>query len=138
MVLTVGSLPYSGKKFFSAAERSFCEILRTIAPDHTVFAKVRLSDVMFVSPENEADQTSHRVQSRHLDFLVCDMTLAPVLAVQLDDSSHPRRDRNARDEFVDTLMAAAQIPIVRIPAAYSLDDIRRLIFPHLHSLGPVC
>src|SRR3979490_2248692 len=71
------SLPYSKKKFFfSAAERSFYEILRRMAPDHTVFAKVRMCDVIAVSEGRKAGQTNG-IQSKHLDFLICDATLAP-------------------------------------------------------------
>lgn len=137
-----GSLPYSKKKiFFSAAERSFYEILRRIVPDHSVFAKVRLCDVIFVSTGNKTWRTNHnRIQSKHLDFLICDATLAPVIAIELDDSSHARTSRKARDQFVDAALAAAAVPIVRIPLkrSYALEDIRRLIFPHLHGLGPLC
>ena len=136
------SLPYSKKKFFfSAAERSFYEILRRLTPDHTVFAKVRMCDVVAVSKESGAWRASHnRIQSKHLDFLICDATLAPVVAIELDDSSHARADRTARDQFVDATLAAAEVPIVRIPVrrSYVIEDIRRLIFPHIRAVGPLC
>ena len=134
------SLPYSKKKFFfSAAERSFYEILRRMAPDHTVFAKVRMCDVIAVSQGRKAGQTNG-IQAKHLDFLICDATLAPVVAIELDDSSHARADRKARDQFVDAALAAAEVPIVRIPAkrSYAVEDIRRLIFPHTRAVGPLC
>ena len=136
------SLPYSKKKFFfSAAERSFYEILRRMVPDHTVFAKVRMCDVIAVSKGSGSWRTSHnRIQSKHLDFLICDATLAPVVAIELDDSSHARADRMARDQFVDAALAAAEVPIVRIPAkrSYAVEDVRRLIFPHTRAVGPLC
>lgn len=136
------SLPYSKKKlFFSAPERSFYEILRRITPDHTVFAKVRMSDVIAVSKESGAWHTSHnRVQSKHLDFLICDATLAPVVAIEFEDPSHARARHKARDQFVDATLAAAEVPIVRIPAkrSYVSEDIRRLIFPHIRAVGPLC
>jgi hypothetical protein len=136
------SLPYSKKTlFFSAAERSFYEILRRITPDHTVFANVQMGDVIAVSKESGAWHSSHdRTQSKHLDFLICDATLAPVVAIEFDDSSHARADRKARDQFVDATLAAAEIPIVRIPVkrSYVIEDIRRLIFPHISAAGPLC
>ena len=136
------SLPYSKKRFFfSAAERSFYEILRRITPDHTVFAKVRMCDVIGVSKESGAWQTNHnRIQSKHLDFLICDATLAPVVAIELDHSSHARPDRKARDQSVDEALAAAEVPIVRIAVkrSYVSEDIRRLIFPHISAVGPLC
>src|SRR3984893_11003328 len=94
------SLPYSKKKFFfSAAERSFYEILRRMAPDHTVFAKVRMCDVITVSKESGSWRASrNRIQSKHLDFLICDATLAPVVAIELDDSSHESEERRVGKE----------------------------------------
>src|ERR1043166_5256082 len=48
-VKAFATLPYARKKyFFSAAERSFYEILRRLVPGHTVFAKVRLADLVNV------------------------------------------------------------------------------------------
>ena len=133
------SLPYSKRKFFfSAAERSFYEVLRRMAPDHTVFAKVRMCDVIAASEGRKAH--SDGIQSKHLDFLICDATLAPVVAIELDDSSHAQADRMARDQFVDAALAAAEVPIVRIPAkrSYAMEDVRRLIFPHTRAVGPLC
>ena len=134
------SLPYSKRKlYFSAAERSFYEILRRMAPDHTVFAKVRMCDVLAVSEGRKAGQTNGS-SSKHLDFLICDATLAPVVAIQLEDSLHARADGKARDQFVDAALAAAEVPIVRIPAkrSYAVEDVRRLIFPHTRAVGPLC
>jgi len=136
------SLPYSKKKFFfSTAERSFYEILRQIAPNHTIFAKVRLRDLISVSNGSKTWQTDDSpIQSKHLDFLICDATLAPVVAIEFDDLAHGRANRQVRDQHVDGASAATAVPIVRIPLkpSYVLDDIRRLISPHLHGLGPLC
>ena len=74
-------LPYSKKKyFFSAAERSFYEILKRLAPaDHTVFAKVRLADVVYVNKETSERQSHfNRISGKHVDFLICNKDLAPV------------------------------------------------------------
>jgi len=140
--MAVTSLAYWRKKvFFSSAERSFYEILRRIAPDYTVFAKVRLCDVIFASARGKTWRTKHdRIQSKHLDFLICDATLAPVMAVELGDSSQTEANRKTCDQLVDAALAAARVPILRIPVArsYAIDQIRPLVSPHLHGLGPAC
>src|ERR1700745_2853722 len=112
--MAVSSLAYWKKKLFlSAAERSFYEILRRIAPDYTVFAKVRLSDLIFASTGGAIGGANHKgIQSKHLDFLICDATLAPVMAVELDDCSHEQTDRTTRDQLVDAALAAARVPVI--------------------------
>ena len=132
---------WKGKFFFSAAKRSFYQMLRRVSPEHTVFAKVRLCDVLSASRRiNSGQANDQRTQSKQVDFLICDATLAPVLAVELDGRSEVRVDGKTRDQFVNAALAAAAIPVVRIPMrqSYAPDDLQRWIFPHLHSLGPAC
>ena len=128
-------LPYSKKRyFFSAAERSFYEVLRRLAPDHTLFAKVRLADLVYVSKGTDSWQAHfNRINRKHVDFVLCNRDLAPVVAIELDDSSHDEEEREARDEFVDQVLASAALPIVHIRAkrAYALDDIRAALRSYL-------
>jgi hypothetical protein len=55
-----------------------------------------------------------------VDFLLCNpKTLKPVFAIELDDSSHARADRQERDALVEEVFAAAHLPLLRIPASQS-------------------
>jgi hypothetical protein len=135
------TLPYSKRNFFfSAAERSFYEVLkRLIPPDHTVFAKVRLADLVYVK-KGAGSWQSHfnRIGRKHIDFVLCNRDLAPVVAIELDDASHGEEEREERDEFVDAVMAAAALPIVHIKAqrGYALDKVRAALHSHLPARGP--
>ena len=129
-------LPYSAKRyFFSAAERSFYEILkRLVSAEQTVFAKVRLADLVYVS-KGAGSWQSHfnRISRKHIDFLLCDRNLAPVVAIELDDCSHDGEEREARDEFVDQVLESAGLPIVHIRAkrTYAVDQLRAELRPYL-------
>ncbi len=59
--------------------------------------------------------------------------MKPLAGVELDDSSHSRASRQARDEFVQQVFAAAQLPLLRIPAkrGYEVRDIADRILPVL-------
>ncbi len=125
--------------FFSAAERSFYEIVRRLAPEHTVFAKVRLADLVRVQAKGrEFWQRFNSISSKHVDFVLCDPQLAPVVAVELDDSSHEAEQRLKRDAFVDDVLAIASIPIVHIRAkrGYVLDEVREQLAPYLSAKSP--
>jgi hypothetical protein len=70
----------------------------------------------------------YRITGKHIDFLICDRATITVLAaIELDDKSH-RATLNAgfRDAFVDSALAGAAIPLLRIPArqAYSPSELR--------------
>ena len=128
-------LPYARNKYvFSAAERSFYEILHLLVGDHVVFAKMRLCDLVHVTKDSGAWQTNfNRINRKHLDFVVCNSDLSPVVAIELDDASHDADDRRDRDGFVDSVLAAAGLPLVRVRAkhGYVLDELRELLKPHI-------
>ena len=113
-------LPYKKcEYFFTKAERSFYGVLqKSLNSEHVLFAKVRLCDVVDVVPGTEKRQTHmNKISSKHVDFLLCDANyIKPVLVIELDDGSHSRADRQKRDELVDRILAAAKVPILRVPA----------------------
>src|SRR5437667_12010546 len=131
--------PYSRRNyFFSAAERSFYEILRRLTPEHTVFAKVRLADVVYVKGTISRQEHLNRIDRKHLDFVVCDKNLAPVVAIELDDAYYDHTNRSSRDEFVEQVLAAAALPIIRMPAPrpYVMDQIQKFLSPYLRIRTP--
>ncbi len=127
------ALPYEAcRYFFSRAENSFFQTLRQAVGDrYVIFAKVRLCDVIDVARGTENRQRHwNRIQSKHLDFLLCDpKDFRPAVAIELDDSSHERADRAERDDFVNAALHAAGLPCIRIPAArgYSPAELLRRV-----------
>jgi very-short-patch-repair endonuclease len=62
-----------------------------------------------------------------VDFAICDLrTLQVVGVIELDDSSHGQSSCRRGDDFKNKALAAAGVPIVRIPAqkAYSPSKVR--------------
>jgi hypothetical protein len=52
--------------------------------------------------------------------------MSPRVAIELDDSSHAREDRQARDAFVEQVFQAAGVPLLRFPVqhAYNVSEVR--------------
>jgi hypothetical protein len=134
-----GELPYRLRDdFLSAAELSFYRALvSAIGGRAVVCPKVNLRDVLFVSRPNENKGAHGRISQKHVDFLICDpTTMRPLVGVELDDSSHQRQDRQARDEFVDSAFAAASLPLVHfaVRASYAPAEVAAVLAPHLQRL----
>lgn len=104
--------------FMSPAELSFYGVLKSIMGEHMVICpKVSLADIFFVARPNENQGAYSRINRKHVDFLICNPnTLKPVFALELDDASHQRADRQERDEFVDEVFRVAGLPLIHIPA----------------------
>ena len=124
-------LPYHAvDALLSPAEVSLYHVLLTVVGDRAAICpKVGLGDLFFAKTGDRSRNTSYRnrIDRKHVDFLLCDpRTLAPLGAVELDDASHGRADRVARDAFVDDVFAAAGLPLVHVTAqrAYAPDALR--------------
>lgn len=130
-------LPYVSRgELFSNAERSFYEVLRrAVGAEHCIFAKVRLADLLTVPKGTLAWQAHfNRIQSKHIDFIVCDVAcLSPRVALELDDSSHAAPERRERDAFVDRALARAGLPLIRVPArqGYAAPALRDALSAYL-------
>ncbi len=121
-------LPYRLRDdFLSPAEASFFQVLKTVVgAGLTICPKVSLAELFYV-PRSESFQTyQNKIDRKRVDFLLCaPRTLKPVFAIELDDSSHARPDRQERDAFVEEVFEAAKLPLVRIPArpAYNTQEL---------------
>ena len=132
-------LPYQRKDYLlTKAERSFFGVLQNaVGNRYLIFAKVRLADLVFL-PRGTDKWQSHfnRIQSKHIDFVLCDHDVVrPLVAIELDDSSHNRTARQDRDAFVDSALAAAGLPILHVPAraSYNVQELANAIEQELQA-----
>lgn len=74
------------------------------------------------------------IQRKSVDFLICSRHYySPLVAIELDDSSHLREDRAARDEKVEEICKSAGMPLVRFKATnqYSPNELLEKLAPYL-------
>lgn len=128
-----GRLPYAVReRLVTKAELKFYRALqKAAAADFEVFAMVRIADILTVpSQTTQRRKWMGKILAKHIDFLLCEpASLAPQLAIELDDASHDRPDRRERDEFVDHAFESAGLPLLRIRNSSSYDPaaLRQLI-----------
>ena len=127
-----GALPYfSREKLLTDGELAFYTVLRQTLPSHMAISlKVRLADVLDCSSAARQQGYFAKVSQKHLDFVLYDITTTQILAaIELDDKTHQRRDRQNRDQFLNEAMATAGVKLLRIPAAakYDARSIQSLI-----------
>jgi hypothetical protein len=102
---------------------------------YSIVPKVRVADVLMVAgpPRRKGwGAAFNKIAMKHFDFVLCDpQTLSFVGAVELDDKSHNRGDRVARDKFLNDAAAAAKLPLHRFQAkaTYVVAEIRDALLP---------
>lgn len=97
----------------TAPEKSAFALLREALPEYEIYPQIALVSII--------DKTSAAYRNelfRVLDFCVFTRgDVSPVLAVELNDSSHERADRRERDEKVKCILERAGLPLLTLKLA---------------------
>ena len=130
---SVESSPYRRKEYLlSKAESSFYGVLtQAVEGQFVIFAKVRVADILYLPRGTERWQAHfNRVQSKHVDFVLCHRNgIQPCMVIELNDSSHHREDRSERDSFLKAAFRGAGLPFLVVPAraSYNVRELRQEI-----------
>ena len=103
------------QSLLTASEKGFyVALLMAAGRRYVVFPKVGLADLC-QDLDRWADTAAfNQVSSKHVDFVLCDAkTFRPVLAVELNDRSHLRADRRARDALVNGIFRTMGLRVYR-------------------------
>lgn len=116
---STGFYPYRTIPLFTQPEAVLFEALKANIEntDYVLLAKVRWGDLLKVAdhiPDNIKTALEWKIRQKHVDFLICNKSLTPILVIELDDSSHSREDRRERDEFLDGAFGEAGIRVLHI------------------------
>lgn len=109
---------YTRKKFFlTRAEHEFYNALvDAVGGEYRIFAQVHLPILVdhAIRGQNWRAALAH-INRKSVDFVLCDKTyLSPKLAIELDDKSHERPDRQERDREVERILREAGVPLLRL------------------------
>lgn len=134
-------LPYRIRDdFLSPTERAFFAALVTaVGQTAVVCPKVRLGDILFATDRSRSWKHTNRINQKHTDFLICSIDrFWPLVAIELDDKSHERRNVKERDLFKDAAFKSAGLPLIRIQARREYDpvEIHGLLSQFLGSTAP--
>lgn len=106
---------YKRRDFFlTRAEHEFYDcLIKAVDSEYVIFAQVHLTSLLI--PTQNWRVAFRHVNQKSVDFVLCDKKyLSPKLVIELDDKSHDRSDRQARDQEVERLLKSVGIPLLRI------------------------
>ena len=109
---------YKHKNFFltRAEHECFDALMAAVGNDYLIFAQVHLPTLVDnkVVGQNWLAAFRH-INGKSVDFVLCDRAyIAPTLAIELDDKTHERPDRQERDVEVERILKDAGIPLLRL------------------------
>lgn len=99
------------------AEHEFYDLLiKAVGHTYYVFTQVHLPTLVKhkINGQNWYGAFRH-IDEKSVDFVLCDkVNIAPKLAIELDDQSHERLDRQKRDGEVERILREAGLPLLRM------------------------
>lgn len=124
---------YTRKQFFlTRAEHECYKALdAAVGSEYYIFAQVHLPTLL----DNKVKGQDWRAALAHInrksvDFVLCDKAyISPKLAIELDDKTHERPDRQERDKEVERMLKDAGVPLLRLEnhGAFNIEEFTQKI-----------
>lgn len=124
---------YIRRQFFLTRAEHECydTLIAAVGEQYHVFAQVHLPTIL----DNKVKGQDWRAALAHInrksvDFVLCDKAyISPKLAIELDDKSHERPDRQERDKEVERILRDAGVPLLRLEntGRFDRDELTRKI-----------
>ena len=112
------SYRYNRRQFFMTKAENECykALVQAVGSEFFVFAQVHLPTIIDERIKGQSWRASRaHVNRKSVDFVLCDKEyISPKLAIELDDWSHARQDRQDRDREVERILKDANMPLLRI------------------------
>jgi very-short-patch-repair endonuclease len=109
----------------TTTEQKFYEALDVAVDGRLlILSKIRVADLFNVSSKSRSarQKVFWSVACKHVDFALVEADiLRPVAAIELDDVTHRRADRQERDRLLDNIFEKAGLPLLRFPTAMTYD-----------------
>ena len=109
----MGRWPYYPKKIMTKPEQVLFYRLLKALPDCIVLSQVQLSRVLGVEKGNNFQQRNNRINRMSLDFVVCAKDASVLAAIELDDRSHGRKNRQVADDKKNKALQDAGVRLIR-------------------------
>ena len=98
------------KEFLSPSEKEFKKYLHQNLPENIeIHCKVRLADIL------KSETKYRRIIMMHVDYVLFNEDMQPILAIELDDKSHETPEAKERDAIKNNALDESGIKYTRVP-----------------------
>ena len=122
---------YACETLLTPAELKFYQSLEKNIPAHIgVSFKTRLNDIITCEDRDWHKGHGPKIAAKHIDFVLFDKVTTEIVGcIELDDSSHQRKDRKCRDDFVNKALERSGVILhrMKVKSYYSAKEINDLL-----------
>ena len=121
----VGLPVFSSKKPLTPVEQMLYHRLIEALPECVVLAQVQISQLVIIEKGMLWQTWFNKISRKSADYVICLKDFTVVCVIELDDSTHERKDRKKADTDKDTALTGAGYKIIRWQAK-NLPDIETI------------
>ncbi len=111
----------------------FFELRKQLPQDYYIFPNMRIADVIDAVNGPGFYKRRNKILPRHIDFVICDQNFKPIVAIELNGSSHNRLDRITMDKEKQQIFKEADLPLITIKVGHNFYESVSNILPYLKS-----
>lgn len=99
-----------------AERKCFFSLNEAVGGDYDVFPQIHLPSILNHKINGQKWFGAFRhIDEKSVDFVLCRKSdLFPILAIELDDWSHERPERQKRDKEIERILRGANLPLLRL------------------------
>lgn len=106
------------------SESSFFHLMRKHLPDgYHIFPKMRIADIIETKDGKGYYKQRNKILPKHVDFIVCNSSLRPVCAIEIDGKSHDTPEMRDRDVLIEYIFKSVDIPLERVRVGTKFEDV---------------
>ena len=109
---------YKKRAFFMTRAEHECydALAKAVCNEYLIFAQVHLPTLVDEKIKGQKWNAAFRhISQKSVDFVLCDKAyISPKLAIELDDKTHERPERQDRDREVERILQDAGVPLLRL------------------------
>lgn len=116
MYRTKGSVMNKSEQAF------FYELQKQLPEGYHVFPNMRIADILEAIDGKGFYNRRNKILPKHIDFLICDRYFKPVVAIEINGSSHRRPDRIESDNLKREIFKDANLPLEFVDVGTSFEQ----------------
>jgi hypothetical protein len=106
------------KRKYSVMSKSesafFFELQKQLTQEYYVFPKMRIADVLDIPNGHDYYRMRNKALPKHIDFLVCDKFFKPLVAIEINGSSHNSFKQQEADRIKNEMFKDSGLPLETI------------------------
>jgi very-short-patch-repair endonuclease len=118
---------YKKRAFFMTRAEHECydALVQAVGSEYLIFAQVHLPTLVDNKVVGQDWRSAFRhISQKSVDFVLCDKAyISPKLAIELDDRTHERPERQERDREVERILKGAGMPLLRLENKGRFDPV---------------